>query len=186
MNRKLASALERMAQVFKVLLLEEGGKHQLSPLQVELLVFLLHHPKTLRTVTQLAREFNVSKATISIALRPLLAKKLIERSETSDLRSFSINLTSRGKILASQLNRYAAPVEQVIEQLAEEDKSLLLQQLLTLLYQLQKAGIIHPMRMCFTCSNYSRLPDGSAYCQLLQKTLQHADLRIDCPEHQAA
>ncbi|MCS6991983.1 MAG: MarR family transcriptional regulator [Chitinophagales bacterium] len=186
LDHKLVSALARVAEVFKVLLLKAGGKYKLSTLQVEIMLFLMQHPPTLRTVSQLAREFNISKATMSIALRSLLAKRLVTKAETPDLRSFRIYLTPRGFNLATRLLQFRQPILRAIHKMDREKKDTMLEQLLQLLYALQQAGVISPMRMCLSCAHFARTSGGMAYCMLLQKALEPAALRIDCPEHRAA
>jgi hypothetical protein len=57
--------------------------------------------------------------------------------------------------------------------------------LLTLLYQLQQAGTIPVQRMCFSCRHYGRRP-GQHFCHLLNIPIEGSQLRIDCPEHDAA
>lgn len=186
LDQKLIHTLERTAEVFKVLLLEAGKKHGLSPLQIELLVFLLHHPPQMSTVTQLAQEFNISKATVSVALRPLLAKKLVTKSRGDDQRIFYLRLSQRGVALSMQLSLFAAPVLKQLRRMEINQKEQLLATLLQLLYQLQQAGIINPLRMCLTCAHFRPHATGFGYCALLHQVLQRADLRIDCPEHLAA
>ncbi len=56
-DSKVVAALERLNQAFRVLLWEQAQKHGLSPIQIQILVFLLHHDTSLGRVGNLAREF---------------------------------------------------------------------------------------------------------------------------------
>ena len=40
---KIVAALERLSQAFRVLLWQESKEFSLSPIQVQVLIFLLHH-----------------------------------------------------------------------------------------------------------------------------------------------
>ena len=40
---KIIASLERVSQAFRVLLWNESKEHSLSPIQVQVLIFLLHH-----------------------------------------------------------------------------------------------------------------------------------------------
>jgi hypothetical protein len=74
-------------------------------------------------------------------------------------------------------------LEQPIEKLTQEQKTIMLNGLLKLIYDLNKSGIITIQRMCFTCSNY-QLDNGIHYCKLLKSKLAENELRVDCPEHE--
>src|SRR5690606_32595860 len=70
-NGKIIAALERISQAFRVLLWEESKEFALSPIQVQVLIFLLHHSEQKRKVSYLAEEFNMTKATISDTVKTL-------------------------------------------------------------------------------------------------------------------
>ena len=74
---KIIASLERVSQAFRVLLWQESKDFSLSPIQVQVLIFLLHHSVEKKTVSYLADEFNVTKATISDTVKSLEQKQLI-------------------------------------------------------------------------------------------------------------
>jgi DNA-binding MarR family transcriptional regulator len=186
LDLKLVASLERLAGVFRHLLWQEATHHGLSPLQLQVLVFLRFHPPSQCTVSDLAREYHVSRATISDAVKVLAQKALVSRHpDPTDLRSHSLRLTLAGEQLADQTSRFAEPLSQPVAALPPRQKLSLYLSLLTLLYQLQQAGTIPMQRMCFSCSHYGRRP-GQHFCHLLNIPLEGAQLRIDCPEHDAA
>jgi hypothetical protein len=71
--------------------------------------------------------------------------------------------------------------------MTEMQKEVLLSSLLELIYKLNKSGVIGIQRMCATCRFYGKnqYGPGTHYCNLLNLPLNAADLRIDCPEHEA-
>lgn len=185
---KIVVALERIAESFRVLLWNESKQYGLSPIQVQLLIFLQTHPATQRKVSYLAQEFNMTKATISDAIRVLEEKELIRReAAATDGRSFIFALSNKGNKIANQLALYASPLLQSLEKLSNKEKETILAGLFQLIHSLHEEKIIAIQRMCFTCRYYNAgKKTGDHYCNLLQMTLKNTDLRIDCPEHEYA
>jgi len=187
-NQKIESrivvALERISEAFRVLLWNESKENSLSPIQIQILIFVYFHSIEICKVGYLADEFNMTKATISDSVKVLLAKDLVAKeTDPIDTRSYSLSLTTEGKKIAKKASFFASSIEQPLEKLTEEQKTIMLNGLLKLIYDLNKSGIITIQRMCFTCSNY-QLENGIHYCKLLKSQLAENELRIDCPEHE--
>jgi DNA-binding MarR family transcriptional regulator len=155
---------------------------------VQLLIFLLTHPHHQCKVSYLALEFNMTKATISDAIKVLEQKKLLKReTEAADTRSYIFHLTAEGKNIAQKVSLFANPMYHLLQKFTSEEKENLLSGLLQLIYNLHQEKIISLQRMCFTCRHYTPgKKKKEHYCQLLQMTLHHGDLRVDCPEHEYA
>jgi len=180
---RIVVALERISAAFRVLLWNEGKENTLSPIQIQILIFLHFHLSEKAKISHLAEEFNMTKATISDSVRVLLIKGFVtKKTNPSDARSYYLSLTAQGKEIAQKASLFTASMEQPLHKLSDEQKNEMLNGLLKLIYDLNKSGIITVQRMCFTCSNY--LPDnGIHYCKLLKSRLAENELRIDCPEH---
>ena len=184
---KIVASLERISQAFRVLLWTESKEHSLSPIQIQVLVFLLHHSEEKRKVTYLADEFNMTKATISDTIKTLEQKELIKKEYiTNDTRSYIIQLTQKGETIANKTSFFAEQLKAPIDQLQSDVKEDLLISLLGIIKHLNKTGVITIQRMCLTCSHYKKADDGEQpFCSLLNQNLYNTDLRIDCPEHSA-
>jgi DNA-binding MarR family transcriptional regulator len=181
---KIVVALERISEAFRVLLWNESKENALSPTQIQILIFLLFHSDEMCKVSYLAKEFNMTKATISDSVKLLLKKGLIQKfDDPEDTRSYIIGLTSNGKQTAEKSANFAFAIEKPLSTLSQEQKEIILSGLLKLIHELHKAGIITIQRMCFTCLNYQH-NNGQHYCKLLQTKLQNTELRIDCAEHE--
>ena len=178
---KIAAGIERLSTVFRAALWEEAKQYGLSPLQAQILVFIASHASALSSVSHLAKEFAVTKATVSDAVRVLIEKKLLMKKSLADARAFSLALTASGKKYVQNASGLTAFFDKTLAEIPEKDTAKIWEGLLLLLGHLQKAGII-PLRMCFSCEHYSN-NKGVAHCQLLQQSLQLEDIRIDCPEH---
>lgn len=183
---KIVASLERVSQAFRVLLWNESKEFSLTPIQVQVLIFLLHHTEDKRKVSYLADEFNLTKATISETIKTLEQKLLIKKEfEPHDARSYCIQLTQKGKELAEQTSYFSKQIQVPIDQLQQSDKENLLESLLGIIQHLYKSGVITIQRMCFTCHFYQSSDSGQAhFCRLLQTKLEDTELRIDCKEHQ--
>jgi DNA-binding MarR family transcriptional regulator len=182
---KIIASLERVSQAFRVLLWNESKEFSLSPIQVQVLIFLLHHSDDKRKVSYLADEFNVAKATISETIKTLEQKQLIKKTyEPHDTRSYIIHLTEKGEDVAKKTSYFATQIQVPIDKLPSTDKENLLLSLLEIIHHLNKSGIITIQRMCLTCSYYQPKNNGEQhFCNLLNQKLADTELRIDCPEH---
>ena len=183
---KIVASLERITQAFRVLLWNETKEFSLSPIQIQVLIFLLHHSEEKRKVTYLADEFNMTKATISDTIKTLEQKKLIKKEyEQHDTRSYIIHLTTKGKVVAGKTSLFAKEIQVAIEKIHTIDKENLLLSLLGIIRYLNQSGIITIQRMCFTCSYYKSQKNGKEhFCSLLNQKLADIELRIDCSEHE--
>ena len=182
---KIVASLERVSQAFRVLLWNQSKEFSLSPIQVQVLIFLLHHSDQKRKVSYLADEFNMTKATISDTIKTLEQKQLIKKEyEQHDTRSYIIHLTKKGKDTADQTSLFAKQIQVPIDKLQSTDKENLLLSLLDIIHHLNKSGIITIQRMCFTCHFYKSHKNGQEhFCRLLNTKLADTELRIDCAEH---
>ena len=82
-NQKIESrivvALERISEAFRVLLWNESKENSLSPIQIQILIFIYFHSPEKCKVGYLADEFNMTKATISDSVKVLLSKELVTK-----------------------------------------------------------------------------------------------------------
>ncbi len=184
-DSRIVAAMERVSQAFRVLLWNESKELSLSPIQIQILIFLMFHSEEKRKVSYLAEEFNMTKATISDSIKILEQKKFIRKEyETHDTRSYIIYLTTKGLEIAKRTASFTNQIQVPITRLNLEDKENLLISLMGIIQHLNKTGVITVQRMCKTCVHFS---PGSVktqhFCNLLNQNLLDTDLRIDCPEH---
>ena len=190
-DTKLVAALERLSQVFRVRLREEARERDLSPTQAQFLIYLRYHDVELRRVSQLAREFDLTQATVSDAVASLETKRLVQREQwPEDRRVVTLRLTPDGEKLATILSEWADPVREHLERFSPEEREAIMRFLVGLIGSLQRSGLITVARMCVTCRFFLQdiHPDEPAphHCGLLGVPLSGADLRVDCPEHEPA
>ena len=190
-DKKIVAALERLSQAFRMLLQEEAQGRGVSPIQARFLVHLLHHGDELGRVGHLAKEFGLSRATVSDAVSALETKGLVRREAwPRDGRVAILRLTPSGEEAAAGLSGWADIVEEQLGSFVPEEKEAVMLFLMRLISALQGAGVISVARMCVTCRFFrpnAHLGSASPHhCALLDLPLSGADLRTDCPEHEPA
>lgn len=182
LSSKIVVGLERVSGVFKILLWEKAKRVGLSPIQIQLLIFIAFHKQELCNVSHLAKEFNVTKPTISDAIKVLEHKGIVEKDFSSaDSRSYSIFLSPSGKALVSEVSDFANPLKTHLKGFSQDTLESLFGTLSELIYKLNQSGILTIQRTCYGCTFYHK-NEGSDFCNLLGKALLPQDIRIDCPE----
>ena len=181
-SSKIVAGLERVSEVFKILLWEKAKLVGLSPIQIQILIFIAFHKQNLCNVSHLAKEFNVTKPTVSDAIRVLDKKGIIKKDfSSSDSRSYSISLSDLGTKIATQTYDFSLPLKKQIESFNPTELESLFGTLSELIYKLNRNGILSVQRTCYGCKFYQKNQETD-YCNLLQKKLLNQEIRLDCPE----
>lgn len=179
---KIVAGLERISEAFKVLLWEKAKLMGLSPIQIQILIFINYHKIEFCNVSHLAKEFNLTKPTISDAVKVLVNKKLIEKTcSTSDSRSYAIQLTDSGNTIVSETENFAHPLKKQLKGISNENLESTFETLTTLIYKLNQIGILTVQRTCYGCKFYQK-NNHQHFCNLLDKELLNSEIRIDCNE----
>jgi DNA-binding MarR family transcriptional regulator len=191
-ERRIVASLDKLTRVYRLLLWDAAKEEGLSPLQVQFLLCLKDHPGTLRTVSALAGEFDLTKATVSEAVSALEAKGLVARErEGEDRRSRRLRVTPSGGRVARRVAGWAAILEEHIGGFPRGTKEAVMLFLMELIKSLFDDGVISVTRMCLACENFERnaeTGDGGKLhrCRLTGKLLADAELTIGCPGHRPA
>lgn len=190
LDAKLVLALERISHIFRVLLWEQTRQYNLSPIQTQILIYVYHQPETDRNITTLAQRLNITKATVSDAVKSLVQKTLVKKlSDKEDARFFYLELTSKGKELVKKIESWGEKFRRNFKDIPTEKKINLYETLLQILISFEEDGIINRNRICITCRHFQiqkKNKKETYFCQLLNLPLQTEELRVDCPEHELA
>lgn len=182
LSHKIVVGLERISEAFRALLWEQAKVLGISPIQIQILIFIAYHKQELCNVSHLAKEFNVTKPTVSDAIKVLEKKKIIKKIPSStDSRSYSISLSTHGKKIVQKTNSFANPIKKEVEKIEDNDLEVLYNSLSKLIYNLNKVGILNVQRTCYACIFYEK-KNEKHFCNFLEKTLKNKEIRIDCPE----
>ena len=167
------------------MLWEKAKVHGISPIQIQLMLFIDRHEPNLCKVTHLSKEFNLTKPTVSDAVRVLHTKGYLDKEYSStDSRSYSLLLTAKGKKLLLEISPFVQPMEAALSALPEQQSEALYSAITQLIWQLHMNGIIQVQRTCFGCRFYKKGKDGHL-CSLLDKLLTNTDIRLDCAEFES-
>lgn len=184
LNIKIISALERIAEVYKSLLWEKAKNFGISPIQIQVLLFISNHTKDLCNVSQLAKEFNLTKPTISDVIKVLHSKQLIEKDfSDADKRKYSLFLTNSGKELIINIADFSLPIAKELDKINQNEQKQLFATLSQLIYKLNVSGVLEVQRTCFGCTFYDKTNNNEHYCNLIETKLKSEEIRIDCPEY---
>lgn len=179
---KIVIALERLSEVFRMLLRDYAKTSGISPIQIQILIFIAYHKQPFCTVSHLAKEFSLTKPTISDAIKILHQKDLIKKETSSiDTRSYTVSLTESGKKIVVETESFANPIKNALKQTSEKELYTLYDSLTTLIYRLNQTGVLQVQRICYACKFYEN-NNGTHHCNLLQKNLHIKEIRVDCPE----
>lgn len=186
LSSKIVVGLQRISEAFKVLLWEKAKEFGLSPIQIQILIFVSYHKQEFCNVSYLAKEFNITKPTVSDAVKALEKKGMIQKDySSSDSRSYSIFLSESGKETVAKTETFVSPIKKQLDSIEQNQLENIFTTLSSLIYQLNRQGILSVQRTCFACKFYTK-HQGQDYCNLLQKDLLSQDIRLDCPEFESA
>jgi len=184
---KIIAGLDRISQALRFLMWERGKEYGLTPIQMQCLIFVRYHKGEQNRAGKLAKEFDVTAATISQAIKTLIGKGYIKRETLeSDARVQTLQLTQEGLTICNDIDDWANGILAKLKDSNSQKLTDALQFILAFIQSLQEEGMISVARQCTTCLYFANDPanETGLYCELLRKQLKTADLRIDCPEHE--
>lgn len=186
-DSKIVSALEKLTQVQRILLWDVSKKEGISPIQIRFLIYLSQYPDKLRKISIIAREYDLTKATVSDAIRTLDEKGLLKKQMSkNDKRSYIINLTEKGKSLVKRIDGWEDTLVYHVSKFPPVEKEQVLLFLMELIKSLYDDGIVTIARMCIACKNFKKGVKGfkTHYCMLTDRALLDTDLSIGCHKYQ--
>lgn len=140
-DQQLIFEFEKLCRYFRAWYIHEGKRHDLSPVQVQILLYLSRPLPEPRNLTTIANEFFISKASLSESIKGLMSKQLVTRfSLNGDKRVQYINLTRSGKKLAAQLGQIPKILDVSIRTMRPVEKQRLLSGVLKLMSAHENSG----------------------------------------------
>jgi DNA-binding MarR family transcriptional regulator len=184
-DRKITSAMEKLINIQRMLLWDKAKKEGLSPIQIQILTYLNGYPKELCRVSDLAVEFDLTKATVSDTVSTLINKDLLVRGPgIDDRRSHTLALTHEGKVMVRRISKWTDTIQKKIALLNEDDKSRIMLFLMQLIKSLHDDGVINTARLCIACDNFEKNihpgDDRPHRCGFTGKLMSDRELTIGC------
>jgi DNA-binding MarR family transcriptional regulator len=184
LDARLVLSMQRLSDMLKAMQWEQARILGITPLQLQILLFVGNHTPAVNKAANIAAELQVSRPTISDAVGSLVTKGLLEmQNDKRDRRSFSLSLTATGTGVLEKAGEYMGQLDDLLEKKPVQEKSLLYQSVYSII-----AGLITPdkggvQRMCYNCAHYSGNKKRQHECLFLQKRLASAELQLDCIYH---
>lgn len=182
LEAKLTTGFVNIAVALRAMLWQECLAANISPIQGQILIYCLSQPPQLCRIGYLAKEFCLTKPTISDAVKTLERKNLIHKfNDQDDLRSFNLILTEEGRKIALQVSSFVDPLQALIGELPETRKIQLEQVLAQFTVKFKEMGILSGQRSCVSCQHSIKQGSGKGYfCSLFQEKMNHVEIRMNC------
>lgn len=189
LDKVIVVALDRIAQAFRSLLWDQAREWKLSPIQIQFMVYIANKPEGMSSVSELARRFDLTPATVSDAVTTLERKGLLrKKGDSEDRRKIHLHLSKKGREIAGKLTIWQDGVLQELHRFPVKQKENVILFLLELLERMRRDNIVPEAKTCLSCSYFQRDvtgdPDEPHYCLLRNIRLKTDELRIDCPNYQ--
>jgi DNA-binding MarR family transcriptional regulator len=184
LDARLVLSLQRLSDMLKAMQWEQARLLGITPLQLQILLFVGHHSPAVNKAAHIAAELQVSRPTISDAVGTLVTKGLLEvHPDQQDRRSFSLILTATGKEMLEKAGEYMRQIDELLDNKSTQEKTVLYQAVYSII-----AGLISPdkggvQRMCYNCTHYKGNKKRQHECMFLKKRLLSAELQLDCMFH---
>lgn len=185
---RIAVALYRISQAMNHMLRERGETEQLSPAQIQALLFLKYARPGVRTIGGLAERLSASYATASGVADALERKQLARRAPLpADQRTVTLALTDDGERKSAALEDVLGEIETAIESIPVADREALQRAAEAIVLRLQQAGHVKVYEMCWGCRFFRRDahpddPRGPHHCAFVDAPLPEPNTYLECPD----
>jgi DNA-binding MarR family transcriptional regulator len=182
LDSKIVAALERLSDVFRTGLAEEYKQHNLTILEVRVLMFVCFNNKEDCSISRITAELKLPQETTEHIIETLKTKKIINQ-ETNTENYYSV--TPKGKILVHKVSLFANQIAGQVSSMEVTKQEVLLESILELINKLQQSGMIPLVKMCLNCTNYqtSSTNPTKHFCKFIGSELKTRELRLNCADH---
>ena len=191
-SSKLLSGLNRIGLAMRSAAWGDATLSGLTPTQSQILAFIAARAAQNPRSGDAADALGITPQTASVAIAALVAKGLVAKvPDARDRRAAALRLTRQGEVAARVATQWPDFLLAAMEELDEAERKLFLRILIKLIRRLQTDRQIVPQRLCVTCVHFQPNahpgdPAGPHHCAFVNAALAETDLRLDCPDHQAA
>lgn len=184
-NKNIISGFDKIMTIYRLSLWDIGKIENLSPTQIQLIEFINDNPENLCTLTNIAREFELSKPTVSDSIRNLEKKGYIYKTaDQHDARVYYFQLTGKSKNLMHKIKSRKDRILEIIETVTVEEKIIISSFLSKMIINFYQDGTIQSARTCLNCFNFVKnanpLSDLPHYCSLAKIYMTEPEMRTYC------
>ncbi len=183
---QIARTLFSIGQAIKHMLWEKGKVEQLTPAQIQVLLYLKYTRSDVATVNAVARYLACTPATVSGILDVLQSKGLVMRTKKmDDRRKVLLKLTPKGERAVTLVQDVGYEIEELVSELSPEEQELLESLLVKITQRLVDKGMIVPSDICANCCFFrqDKQPGNKPhYCEFLNIFLSEGEIYKECPD----
>ena len=188
LDHLLIVSLEKLSQVFRSLLWDNAKQLNLSPIQIQFLIYIHSHLKKFSSVSEIARVFNLTAPTVSDAIKTLESKGMIQKIVSRrDRRRYPIALTRKGREVARNLTSWYEPLLKHLPNATTEKRESVLMFLLEFMDSLKNENLLNDVNPCISCDFFREERGENAsdefYCTFRKVSLNGGQLQLNCPNY---
>lgn len=186
-SARIGMALFRISQAIKKVTQTESDAFGLSPAQIQAVLFTSYTRSDVATIGNFAQAIGATHVTAVKMVNGLVKKGLIAKTEkTEDRRVTLLELTPKGRDIASKLEDWGHTLEEALHQIPDEVLANFELGLSSIVSAMQRRGHLVAAEPCFGCIHFRPNTGDAAtphYCAFIQKYLSHEASLKQCPEH---
>ena len=170
--------LEKIAEVHRSLLWETAKVNKISPIQIQIMLFLYSRDKVDTSIKIISNYFNLKAPTISESIKTLVKKNYINMYICGyDKRIHCYKLTGSGKKKTTEIKSWNASLIEIFNKFDEEEKKCMLRNLHNLVYQLKSDHLISGLYFCQECYHFNT---ESLFCERSNISLENMLFPVNC------
>ncbi len=192
-SAQVAKKLFHISKAIRNIEREKGKLENLTPTQVDSLIFLNYIRPDIATVSALARYLGCKPSTVTGIVDALEKKGLVRRNKISgeDRRQVFLALTEKGLTVVKAVECLGKELEEIITSRITPEEQRLLDELLGRITATMKdKGYVFISEVCKTCDflifNRDPSSDRPHYCSCLNIFLNNMEIYEECPEYKEA
>lgn len=185
---QIAIALYRVSQAIGYLFRKRGTEQNLSPAQIQALLFLHYSRMGVRTIGGLSSRLASSYATTSGVVDALENKGFVKRQPLpSDQRTITLQLTAAGIQKTGLVDDVLEVIESAISDLSPDKQQAFIDVMQHVVGRLQAAGHVEVYEMCWGCQFFRQdahpeTPNAPHHCAFVDAPLEEPSTLLECPD----
>lgn len=184
-NKNILAAFDKIMTIYRLSLWDIGKVENISPTQIQFIEFTNDNPENLCTLTNIAKEFDLTKPTVSDSIRNLEKKGYInKKTDKNDARVQYFSLTGKGAGIINKIKSRKDRIFDMIGTTGLEEKIIISSFLTKLILNFYQDGTIQSARTCLNCYNFVKnanpLSDSPHYCSFAKIYMAEPELRTYC------
>lgn len=180
------NALRKISQIVRIILWDISKEISLSPIQIQFIYYINGRKDKSSTVSEIASEFDLKKATVTESINNLVKKGVIKKLRSDqDKRVFFLTLTKKSESIVTSINKRKSMFISNIGGLDKDNKVKAFTFLTRLLEKFFQDELIQKAVMCPTCLNYKEIDglDDSYICDNSNTKRPLTDIKWNCENY---